>query len=115
MVAAIDPGERDQRIVVKARADVDDGGGGVSHEWVETGRLWAHVKPVRATESERQGGMRDGVVYLMTVDARSAAAVGLVPAAIVVWAGQNLNVREVRTAPASQHDLEIVAESNVTL
>ncbi len=84
--------------------------------WTEIGRMRAAVKPVRASENEREGALREVQVYLFSVHTPALRAVPMTAAAHRLrWNGKVYNVREVRGPIARQPYTEIVAESGVTL
>lgn len=112
-------GKRSEIVTIEAKAvPVADGGGGFSPAvWSPLGKLWADVKPQRATEAERAGAERTLSVYLFTVLSIDARAIGLDPAHRLTWldpiAGRVrvFNIREVRASKLSAHDLDIVGET----
>jgi head-tail adaptor len=84
--------------------------------WVEVARMRASAKPVRASEAEREGAVREIQVYLFTVltSALRSAPVSATGHRLR-WKGRAMNIREVRRPVDQEHFTEIVAESGVGL
>lgn len=82
--------------------------------WTEIATMRAAVKPVRASESEREGAMRTVQVYLFQVHTADLRTVAVTARHRIRWGQIVLNVREVRHPPANDPITEIVAEAGVT-
>lgn len=81
----------------------------------EIGRMRADVRPVRASESEREGAVREVQVYLFKVLTSALRAVPVSSTGHRIrWQGRAYNVREVRSPVAREPFTEIVAESGVS-
>ena len=93
--------------------DVEDGQGDA--EWREICRMRAAVKPVRASEAEREGALRTVQVYLFKVLTSALRAMPVTASHRIRWKGTSYNVREVRSPVDREPFTEIVAESGVTL
>lgn len=104
-------GKMTERIAVLRLAEGDDGYGGSPVIYAKLFEAWAEVTPVRASESERQGGLRDVQVYLFRLYRRGDVAA----ADVIEWAGRRFNVREVRLPPTREIFMTVVAETGVTL
>lgn len=97
--------------------DVEDGQGIDEIEPIfrEVARMRAEVKPVRATESEREGAVRDVSVYLFKVHTSALRATPIAAVSHRIrWAGRIFNIREVRAPMAREPFTDIVAEAGVS-
>lgn len=108
-------GKRTERIqfVVPRRTKVAGGGYEVTRDVL--GEVWADVRPVAATESEKQGRRFGSTTYMVEIHADDKPE-GLTTAAVIVWlTGGNveMNVRAVRQAAQSVQTLELVGETGV--
>lgn len=83
--------------------------------WMEIGRMRAAVKPLRATETERQGSIRTMKVYQFWCLTRAVKAIGVTANHRLRRGSEFFNVREVRMPDDTTTFVEIIAESGVTL
>lgn len=98
--------------------EIEDGQGAddeVPPIFREIGRMRAGVKPVRASESEREGALREVQVYIFTVLTSALRAMPVTSTDHrIKWNGRAYNVREVRTPIARDPFTDIVAEAGVS-
>ena len=106
----MDPGALDQLITIEEAQTTPDGSGGQNVSWTTLAQAWAMVKPVRLSESERQGAVRAGRGYLFTIRRRT----DLDEAMRIAWNGESFNIREIRLPGARSLYMEIFAQSGVT-
>lgn len=83
--------------------------------WTEIGVMRAEARPVRASETEREGALRTVQVYLFTVLTSERRRVGVSSLHRIRWGSMAFNVREVRVPSDNVALTEIVAETGVTL
>lgn len=103
-------------ITIERETLTDDGDGHTHTSAIATlGTMYAAVKAVRASESERQGALREVHVYLFTVHAAEVRELDIRSRDRIVWSGKAMNIREVRLGPAREAFAELVAEWGVTL
>ena len=111
-------GDFNQRVTVQQNSGSGDGYGGTQITWSNIPRspiMFANVKPVRQSESERQGAERASRMYLFTVFRRE----DITESMRLVWqesatSQQICNIREVRRGPTRDLTMTIVAEAGVT-
>lgn len=82
--------------------------------WTTVGTFRAEVRPLRFSESEREGAVRAVQGYLIVTHTSTARALAITAADRVLWNGRTLNIREVRDPDPGVRFTEIVAESGVT-
>lgn len=103
-------GALDQRVRIDKPTRNDDGQGGAALTWSEHATVWAAIRPLRATESERQGAVRAVNVHMFTIRRRMDISADMK----LVWTGEDFNIREVRRPRSHEQFLEIIAEQGVT-
>jgi head-tail adaptor len=98
-----------ERETVDSGIDSDE-----QQDWASVGSVRAEVKPIRFSESERQGAMRTTKGYLFRVYTAAVRQLAITEADRFVWDGITFNIREVRIPEARTRFTEIVAEAGVT-
>lgn len=100
------------RIVRPARTRRTDGGYDTGTTTVA--EFWAHIKPVQGTEAERAGRLRSATTYVIT----APRVDGLTSDDTIVWLTRGslaMNIREIRTDGIRMIDMQLIAETGVTL
>lgn len=104
-------GDLDQLIAIEAATRAGDGmGGGPVSGWSPVGELWASVLPLNASEAERLGKARTLTLYRLRVMTEAVAELGVSTTHRARWEGRVMNIREVRTPPASSIFTDLIAE-----
>jgi len=104
------PGKLDARITFEQEQTSADGSGGQTLSWVTFASVWAHVKPVRLSEEERQGAVRATRGYLFTIRRRG----DLDETMRIAWNGESFNIREIRLPRGRAMYMDIMAVAGVT-
>ena len=104
-------GDRDELITFEALEKTPDGSGGNYKAWtVYAAGIWAAVKPLRATETEQQGAVRNARTIMFTVERRTDFDETM----RILWGGQTFNIREIRLPSQRMLEMDIIAQSGVT-
>ena len=82
--------------------------------WTTAGTFRAEVRPLRFSESEREGAVRAVQGYLIITHPSTARALAITAADRVLWNGRTLNIREVRDPDPGTRFTEIIGEAGVT-
>lgn len=82
--------------------------------WTTIATFRAEVRPLRFSESEREGAVRAVQGYLLVLHTSTVRAHTITAADRVLWNGRTLNIREVRDPEPGVRFTEIIAESGVT-
>lgn len=98
----------DQLVTIKRASDASDDAGGSTRTWTDNGTHWAFIRPLRGNEIVQADGVQASQLYLVVL--RSGA--DILPADVVVFEGQYLNVRAIRNTPRSAW-LETECEAGV--
>ncbi len=83
-------------------------------EWTTVDTFRAEVRPLRFSESEREGAVRAVQGYLFIVHTSTVRALSITAADRIQWNGRTMNIREVRDPDPGVRFTEIIAESGVT-
>ncbi len=104
-------GARAEPVTLQRLTRTSDGMGGGVETWADVGLIWCDIKPLRASEAERQGAVRSLSVYQFSADAMSVKAKAASPSDRLVWQGRAYNIRELRTPKSAMPDIDIIAET----
>lgn len=104
-------GARCQPVALQRLTRTPDGAGGATEAWADVATIWCDVKPLRASEQERQGAVRALSVYQFSADAMTVAAHSTTTADRLAWSGRVFNIRELRTPKSSVPDIDLIAET----
>lgn len=97
----LDPGRLSARLRLEARAEEDDGQGGVNGGWTTVADLWGRVEPLRATPREEAGAVIAPVSHRVTIRYRQDVRHEM----RFVFCGRSLLVRAVRDPDESRRYL----------
>lgn len=73
----IDPGSLHHRLSIEAEAQVPDGYGGFTTDWMHQFNVWAAIRPLSATRSEEAGSRIHAVTHEITIRSRDGIAAGM--------------------------------------
>lgn len=105
------PGELSQRVTFKRKAQTTDEYGTVSEALTDVATVWAHVRPMSGRERVQAQQVEANANYLVVVRNRD----DLTEADVIVWRGQNLNIRFIKDRGPRAMYLEIEAERGVAV
>jgi SPP1 family predicted phage head-tail adaptor len=104
------PGKLRELVTIEEEQTQPDGSGGFTLTWEAFAQVYAHVRPVRLTESERQGAMRASRGYVFTMRRRDDLSEDM----RIMWNSQPFNIREIRLPAERELYMEVFAQSGVT-
>ena len=107
---SIDPGEMTERVAIRQRTRVADGGGGYTTTWATVATVWAKVRPMRGDNRFAAAQLEARRDYEVTMRYRA----GLSDEAVLVWRGQTLGVRFIADFGPRAGYLRIECEAGVT-
>lgn len=71
----ISAGEMDERIQIERETQTTDSMGGFTSTWaIQSGPMWAHVRPMTGAERERQEQVQSPAMYTVVIRNRSVNA-----------------------------------------
>ncbi len=83
-------------------------------DWSVVGSMRCEVRPIRFSESEREGAQRVLKGYLFRAYTAAVTALSLTESDRLQWNGITLNIREIRMPEARVRFTEIIAEAGIT-
>jgi hypothetical protein len=102
-------GHLDQHVTLWAPTDLEDGHAALTGcDWRQTGEAMARADPMRATDAETQGGLRNIAIVRFAVHRPVAEA--LAPGCAIEWLARRYLIRDIRLDGASQF-IDIYAET----
>lgn len=104
-------GELDQLVTIRREVRVPDGMSGSKLEWQDVAEVWARVRPMSGRERLAAGQVEASANYLVVIHAGTE----VLEKDIIVWDGQELNVRFPKRRGSRSLFLEIEAEMGVAM
>lgn len=107
-------GPKTELIAFQRSTETRRPGGGLAQSISTVGEAWATATWMRGGEADRQGAVRELVIYKFTVLSAAVEELGVVATDRIVWNGETYNIRERPRRLPNRPDTEIIAETGVT-
>ena len=88
-----------------------DTGGGLTEAWTTLSNLWADIKPVRGTESYRQGQVQEKTTHTVTIRYRSDIGTNY----RIVYDSDNYNIKNIENVDNRDRFMILECELGVAI